>query len=112
MKQLISKIAILTFFSTLFGCNDFLERPDASGLTEDVVFSTMKDADKVLASAYAFAPWGYPTYMGQDGSWNYAFRLMNHNTTNMCDEAHTQLNDWSVQGLNYYLKGTLSSDLQ
>lgn len=112
MKQLILKIAILTLLTTLLGCNDFLERPDASGLTEDVVFSTMKDADKVLAAAYAFAPWGYPTYMGQDGSWNYAFRLMNHNTTNLCDEAHTQLNDWSVQGINYYLKGTLSSDLQ
>lgn len=111
MIRRISKIILVVFITGFVSCNDFLERPDASGLSEDVVFSTMKDADKVLAAAYAFAPWGLPTYMGADGSWNYAFRMMNHNTTNLSDEAHTQSNAWDVQALNYYLKGTLSSNL-
>lgn len=112
MKRHTIYALFILFVITLTSCDDFLERPDASGLTQDVVFGTMKDADKVLASAYAFAPWGHATYMGADGSWNYAFRLMNHNTTNLCDEAHTQSNAWDIQGINYYLKGTLSSNLQ
>lgn len=112
MKHIISKTVSIVCILMMSGCSDYLEMPDASGLTETVVFSTMKDADKVLASAYAFAPWGFPSYMGADGSWNYAFRLMNHTTTNLCDEAHTQSNAWDVQGINYYLKGTLSSNLQ
>jgi len=112
MKHIFSKILFISCLILVAGCEDYLEKPDSSGLTEDVVFSTMNGADKVLAAAYAFAPWGFPSYMGQDGSWNYAFRLMNHNTTNMCDEAHTQSNAWDVQALNYYLKGTLSSNLQ
>ena len=111
MKYIFVKTLIFSLIIGLSGCTDYLERPDASGLTEDVVFSTMKDADKVLAAAYAFAPWGYATYMGADGSWNYAFRLMNHNTSNMSDEAHTQSTAWDVQGLDYYLKGTLSANL-
>ncbi len=111
MKSKITTILILAFALIFGACDDFLERPDATGLTEDVVFKTMKDADKVLASAYAFAPWGFPSYLGADGSWGYSFRLMNHSTTNLCDEAHTQSNAWDVQGINYYLKGTLSSNL-
>ena len=111
MKYIFVKTLIFSLIVGLSGCTDYLERPDASGLTEDVVFSTMKDADKVLAAAYAFAPWGYATYMGADGSWNYAFRLMNHNTSNLSDEAHTQSTAWDVQGLDYYLKGTLSANL-
>ena len=110
MKHIISKIAILTLFVSLFGCNDYLERPDASGLTEDVVFSNMKDAENMLASAYAFAPWGFPTY-GTLGAWGYTFRLMNHNTTNLSDEAHTQLSDWTFQSVNFYLTGTVTSSL-
>ena len=108
MKNILSKIAILALFAILFGCNDYLERPDASGLTEDVVFSNMKDAENMLASAYAFAPWGYPTY-GTLGAWGYTFRLMNHNTTNLSDEAHTQLSDWTFQSVNLYLTGTVTS---
>lgn len=112
MKKYRIYSVIMLFVMTITACDDFLERPDASGLTQDVVFRSMKDADQVLASAYAFAPWGHASYMGADGSWNYAFRLMNHNTSNLCDEAHTQSNAWDIQGINYYLKGTLSSNLQ
>jgi hypothetical protein len=112
MKHIFSIILFISSLVLVAGCEDYLEKPDSSGMTEDVVFSTMNGADKVLAAAYAFAPWGFPSYMGADGSWNYAFRLMNHNTTNMCDEAHTQSNAWDVQALNYYIKGTLSSNLQ
>lgn len=111
MRTNLINIAVLSLIVIFTSCEDFLERPDASGLTEDVVFKTMKDADKVLAGAYAFAPWGFPSYLGADGSWGYSFRLMNHSTTNLSDEAHTQSNAWDIQGINYYLKGTLSSNL-
>lgn len=112
MKHKIAKITLFSFIVGIAGCNDFLERPDASGLTEDVVFGSMKEADKVLAASYSFAPWGFSTYIGSDGNWNYAIRLMNHNTSNICDEAETQSNTWDREALEKYTKGLLSSNEQ
>ena len=66
MKHIFSKTVLIVCILMMSGCNDYLEIPDASGLTETVVFSTMKDADKVLAAAYAFVPWGFSSYIGAD----------------------------------------------
>lgn len=111
MDIIMKKITIYTILTSLIGlffsC-DQLERPDASGLTKDVVFSNMREAERTLATSYAFAPWGYPVDQG-DGSWAYAFRLLNHNTSNISDEAHTQSNGWDIRGVENYIYGRLTS---
>lgn len=43
----------------MWSCQDFLEEPsDVSGQTEAVVFSTIENAEKVLAAPYSSLPVG------------------------------------------------------
>ena len=107
-----TKILSITLCSLLLisaGCEDFLERPDASGMTNDVVFSTMKDAERVLAGAYSFVPYGFPLCNGDDWSWMY--RILGHNTSIISDESFTQSNGYESQGYNLYIEGTLTPNI-
>lgn len=66
-KFLILLISLLVSVS----CLDYLEQPaDVAGLSEDIVFSTIEDAEKILAAAYSCMPYGFVA-MQANAPWSY-----------------------------------------
>ena len=68
MKKLIQILTIALVSASLFACESLklgdagLSRaPETSGATVDTLFATIKDADKVLASAYYYLHYGLVT---------------------------------------------------
>jgi starch-binding outer membrane protein, SusD/RagB family len=109
MKAIISIITLLFLSIAFFSCTDFLEEPkDVAGLTEDVVFSTIEDAEKVLAAAYSCPPWGFPTYEA-GGAWSYGILNYFAPIAALSDEADVATKAVDFLHTRYHL-GTLSAD--
>lgn len=77
MKKYMKYIALALFCSGLIACESLKlgdaglsQSPGTSGATVDTLFASLKDADKVLASAYYYLPYGlitdFDSKMGTD----------------------------------------------
>ena len=75
----------------MWSCQDFLEEPsDVSGMTVAVVFSTIENAEKVLAAPYSSLPWGWPCLNG-NGPWSQGILIYFAPISCASDEADTAL---------------------
>ena len=61
-----------------------------SGMTEAVVFSTIENAEKVLAAPYSSLPWGWPCLNGA-GPWSQGILIYFAPISCASDEADTAL---------------------
>lgn len=70
MSVLLGAGALIACESLKLGDEGLSKAPETSGATIDTLFATLKDADKVLAQAYWFLPYGiysdYDNRMGND----------------------------------------------
>lgn len=85
MHKLSKYILISLGLILTYSCEDYLEKPESSGLSRETVFTTMEDAEKILAGAYTFSPWGFVNT--QQGPLSYTFGGFFSRTTNYCDES-------------------------
>lgn len=108
MKIKISITTLFVFFCIAFySCEDYLEKPDSAGLSKDILFSTMEDAERVLASAYSTPPWGFPT-LQNGGAWCYGIINYFSSMASLCDEAD---NGWKASFHNpRYNEGLLTAN--
>jgi hypothetical protein len=111
MKQI--KSIILTFLAigliTVSGfftsCKDYLAQPPSATLPIDTVFSNITNAEKVLATAYALVPYGFPAV--QTGAWSFALQIYFSPVSNISDESE---NSWPSAFHNaYYNNGQLDA---
>jgi len=109
MKKNNIYIILILIFAFGTSCSDFLEEPeDVAGLTEDVVFTTIEDAEKVLAAAYSCPPYGFVA-MQYNAPWSYG--ILNYTATcaSLCDEGDVATQSENFQNTRYN-QGTLSAD--
>ena len=77
MKEIRTILAIILLFAGVVACESLKlgdaglsQAPETSGATVDTLFASLKDADKVLASAYYYLPYGlvssFDSKMGSD----------------------------------------------
>lgn len=65
MKNIIVILFIVVVISIGFGsCNDYLEKPPSTEITEDTVFSNVLNAKKMLYTLYSAVPYGLPKQGG------------------------------------------------
>lgn len=97
MKQIkltILTLVVLVFITTscfLSSCKDYLAQPPSATLPIDTVFSNITNAERVLATAYAFMPYGFPAV--QTGAWSYAIQIYFSPVSNISDESE---NSWTA----------------
>lgn len=70
-----------------FACSDFLEQPEQTGLTPEVVFSDLNSAEQVLAAGYALMPTGIVNT--ENGPWSFRIQCYTGTLSNMSDESDT-----------------------
>ena len=77
MKKIFEILTVAALFAGMVACESLKlgdaglsKAPESSGATIDTLFATVKDADKVLASAYYYLPYGlisdFDSKMGKD----------------------------------------------
>ncbi len=74
----------------LNSCQDYLAQPPSATMPIDTVFSNITRAERVLATAYSFMPYGFPAV--QVGAWSYALQIYFSPVSNICDESE---NAWA-----------------
>ncbi len=111
MKQIKSTIltflviVLITTFGFLSSCKDYLAQPPSAVLPIDTVFSNITNAERVLATAYTFMPYGFPA--AQNGAWSYALQIYFSPLADISDEAD---NAWLSAFNNvYYNNGQLNA---
>lgn len=110
MKQFNSTIlailvTVIISISGLCSCEDYLAQPPTATMTIDTVFSNITNAEKVLATAYAFMPYGFPAV--NTGAWSYDLQIYFSPVSNLCDESD---NSWTSAFHNsYYNNGLLDA---
>lgn len=105
MKTKTNLWLILTLFSfLLFSCKDFLEQKVVSGQTEELVFSNISNAEKVLAGALSMPPYDY--YNVVSGG-EYGSRVNGGSMAMLGDEA--DMADKTSQADSRYNKGQLTA---
>jgi len=111
MKQI--KSTILTLLAIILivlsgfitSCKDYLAQPPSATLPIDTVFSNITNAERVLATAYALMPYGFPAV--QVGAWSYALQIYFSPVSNISDESD---NAWASAFHNaYYNNGQLDA---
>ncbi len=97
---------VLIAASGLFSsCKDYLEQPPSATMPIDTVFSNITNAERVLATAYAFMPYGFPAV--QVGAWSYDLQIYFSPVADISDEAE---NAWPPAFHNaYYNEGKLDA---
>tara|TARA_R110002050_G_scaffold300670_1_gene471425 strand:+ start:10491 stop:12290 length:1800 start_codon:yes stop_codon:yes gene_type:complete len=85
IKHIIRTVLFVALCISFNSCEDFLEKPDSAGLSKETIFTTMEDAERLLAAAYSTPPWGFPTL--QNGAWNYGILNYFSSMASLCDEA-------------------------
>ncbi len=93
-KNIILNSSILIRFVVLmlvlvlnYACSDFLEQPEQTGLTSEVVFSDLNSAEQVLAAGYALMPTGIVNT--ENGPWSFRIQCYTGTLSNMSDESDT-----------------------
>ena len=106
IKQYLITALLVVFMVAFNSCEDYLEKPDSAGLSKETVFSTMEDAERILAAAYSTPPWGFPTL--QNGAWNYGILNYFSSCASLADEAD---NSWKPSFHNQrYNQGLLTAN--
>ncbi len=106
MRKIIITLLFTALVLSFNSCEDYLEKPDSAGLTKETVFSTMEDAERILAAAYSTPPWGFPTL--QAGAWNYGILNYFSSLASLGDEAD---NAWKPSFHNpRYNEGLLTAN--
>lgn len=92
-------------------CDGFLEQPEKSGLTPEVVFSDFNTAEDVLAAAYAVLPCGIPHLDNDKGPLGFRVHIYTASVSNCSDESDTYSihSESGVVDLNYQ-KGGLTPE--
>lgn len=105
IKVYISAALLAT---ALVSCNEFLEEPDdVGGKTFDNIFTNLTDAERVLAGAYALAPWGFPMNVGP---WGYAIMNYYAPIAGISDEGEIMRKDLEFAHTYYHLGQLSASD--
>ena len=98
-------IVLIATGGFLSSCKDYLAQPPSATFPIDTVFSNITNAERVLATAYAFMPYGFPAV--QTGAWSYALQIYFSPVSNICDESD---NAWPSAFHNaYYNNGLLDA---
>lgn len=85
---LLCSIFVYIGLSMFTGCNDFLEKPESSDVTEDTIFSTRLKAETFLWQTYLeIIPSGFPLPAGGSSS----FQMPRCISAAICDEAKTSV---------------------
>jgi starch-binding outer membrane protein, SusD/RagB family len=106
IKTIILPILFAALISTvglITSCEDYLDQPPSATMPIDTVFSNIANAERVLATAYALMPYGFPAV--QVGAWSYALQIYFSPVSNISDESE---NAWpSAFHNSYYNDGKL-----
>lgn len=110
MRHIKGSLLVLGVLLCLISCEDLRlgdaglsKAPETSGATLDSLFSSLKDADKVLLTAYSYLPYGIPTKSDSKMGGNVIEALT--------DLGHSNRNNVSDGPINLYYNGALNASL-
>ncbi len=86
----------------LSACNDFFEDPIEQNITQDTIFNSPINAEKLLNSAYYLIPYNWPTNFGaKEGGYRNDAKILTAITAGITDEAVT-ISPWAGPITFYY----------
>ncbi|MBK3518279.1 RagB/SusD family nutrient uptake outer membrane protein [Carboxylicivirga marina] len=104
----IVAVALLVFISNN-ACDDFFGEPIEQNITQDTVFNSMLNAEKLLNSAYSQVPYLWPTGWWTSSTTSNSSRIHQNITASITDEAVTG-SVWTGAKIFYYGDCQLSPD--
>ena len=113
MKKTFQYIAIALVGAGLVACESMKlgdaglsKAPETSGATIDTLFATIKDADKVLASAYYYLPYGLVSDFDSKMGGDFLESITDHYVSNKHSDSDGPNNLYYSGGLSANLTGS------
>ena len=113
MKKIFQSIAIALLGAGLVACESMKlgdaglsKAPETSGATIDTLFASLKDADKVLASAYYYLPYGLISDFDSKMGGDFLESITDHYVSNKHSDSDGPNNLYYSGGLSANLTGS------